>query len=171
MFTDVNHFLNLVSFIALLLGGIGVASAIHAHVKTKLRTVAVLRCLGASSRQTLAIYLHPGARARAGGRARGRGGGIVLQSVAPVVPAGIVPVDVQFGISWLAVGEGVGVGFLTCALFVLLPLLPVRRTPPLLALRAAFEPSQTPTDAAIRALAGVGAARGGAAAVPVGAEP
>ncbi len=52
--------------------------------------------------------------------------------------------DVRFGISWLAVGEGVGVGFLTCALFVLLPLLPVRRTPPLLALRAAFEPSDGP---------------------------
>ena len=47
----------------------------------------------------------------------------------------------HFGISWLAVIEGMGVGFLTCALFVLLPLLPVRRTPPLLALRAAFEPS------------------------------
>ena len=52
-----------------------------------------------------------------------------------------MPVEVRFGISWLAVGEGVGIGFLTCALFVLLPLLPVRRTPPLLALRAAFEPS------------------------------
>ena len=55
VFTDVNHFLNLVSFIALLLGGIGVASAIHAHLKTKLRTVAVLRCLGASQAGRVAL--------------------------------------------------------------------------------------------------------------------
>ena len=59
VFTNVNHFLSLVSFVSLLLGGIGVASAIQAHLKAKQRTVAVLRCLGASSGQTLAIYLVP----------------------------------------------------------------------------------------------------------------
>src|SRR5207247_2063693 len=54
---DLYNFLNLAGFIALLLGGIGVASAIHVHIKQKLETVAVLRCLGASVRQTFAIYL------------------------------------------------------------------------------------------------------------------
>ncbi len=142
VFTDVNHFLNLVSFIALLLGGIGVASAIHAHLKTKLRTVAVLRCLGASSRQTLAIYLIQALALGLVGALTGAVVGIGLQGLAPLFLNGIVPVDVRFGISWLAVAEGVGIGFLTCALFTLLPLLPVRRTPPLLAIRAAFEPSQ-----------------------------
>ena len=141
VFTDVNHFLNLVSFVALLLGGIGVASAIHAHLKTKLRTVAVLRCLGASSRQTLTIYLLQALALGLVGALSGAAVGILLQGLAPIFLQGVVPVEVRFGISWLAVGEGVGVGFLTCALFVLLPLLPVRRTPPLLALRAAFEPS------------------------------
>ncbi len=141
VFTDVNHFLNLVSFIALLLGGIGVASAIHAHLKTKLRTVAVLRCLGASSQQTLAIYLIQALALGLVGALTGAVVGILLQALAPLFLNGIVPVEVRFGISWLAVVEGVGIGFLTCALFTLLPLLPVRRTPPLLAIRAAFEPS------------------------------
>ena len=54
------HFLNLVGFIALLLGGVGVASAIHVHVKQKLGTVALLRCLGCSIGQTFAIYLVQG---------------------------------------------------------------------------------------------------------------
>jgi len=45
------HFLNLVGFIALLLGGVGVASAIYVHVKQKLNTVAVLaaRRIGGAS--------------------------------------------------------------------------------------------------------------------------
>ena len=50
-------FLNLVGFISLLLGSIGVASAIHVYVKQKISTIAVMRCLGARERQTFAIYL------------------------------------------------------------------------------------------------------------------
>lgn len=41
------RFLNLVGFIALLLGAIGIASAIQVHVRQRLDSVAVLRCLGA----------------------------------------------------------------------------------------------------------------------------
>ena len=43
------RFLNLGSFIALLLGGVGVASAIHTYTRQKLPTVAVLRSLGATA--------------------------------------------------------------------------------------------------------------------------
>ena len=139
VFDDVNHFLSLVSFVALLLGGIGVASAIHAHVKQKLRTVAVLRCLGASSGQTLAIYFLQAISLGVMGSILGAAAGLVFQSLTPLFLQGILPVELRFGISWGSVAEGLIVGFVTCALFVLLPLLPVRRTPPLLALRAAFE--------------------------------
>ena len=150
VFADVNRFLNLVSFVALLLGGIGVASAIQAHLKTKLRTVAVLRCLGASAQQTLVIYLLQGLALGLVGAVSGAVLGLGLQAIAPVFLRGVLPVDLHFGISWAAVGEGIGVGFLTCALFVLLPLLPVRRTPPLLALRSAFESNDAVVDAARR---------------------
>ena len=150
VFQDVNRFLNLVSFIALLLGGIGVASAIHAHLKTKLRTVAVLRCLGASSGQTLVIYLIQALALGLTGAVSGALAGVGLQSLAPLFLGSVVPVDLHFAVSWLAVAEGMGVGFLTCALFVLLPLLPVRRTPPLLALRSAFEANDAELAAANR---------------------
>lgn len=150
VFTDVNRFLNLVSFIALLMGGIGVASAIHAHLKTKLRTVAVLRCLGASSQQTLTIYLIQALALGLVGALSGALVGIILQGIAPAFLHSILPVNLTFIISWTAVAEGVGVGFLTCALFVLLPLLPVRRTPPLLALRSAFESNGAELTAATR---------------------
>ncbi len=141
VFDDVTNFLSLVSFIALLLGGIGVASAINAHVKQKLRTVAVLRCLGASSGQTLTVYFLQAISLGVVGSLIGAAAGLFFQSLTPLFLKEILPVELTFGISWGSVVEGLVVGFLTCAIFVLLPLLPVRRTPPLLALRAAFEPA------------------------------
>ena len=56
-FDNVNTFLNLVGFIALLLGCIGVASAVHIYVKDKISTVAILRCLGVSGKQAFLIFL------------------------------------------------------------------------------------------------------------------
>ena len=44
---DLNAFLNLVAFVALLLGAVGIASAIQVHVQQRLGQVAILRCLGA----------------------------------------------------------------------------------------------------------------------------
>ncbi|MDQ3950912.1 MAG: ABC transporter permease, partial [Gemmatimonadota bacterium] len=54
---QLRDFLGIVGLIALLLGGIGVASGVHAFVTRKIDTVAVLRCLGATSRQILAVYV------------------------------------------------------------------------------------------------------------------
>ena len=51
------RFLNLVGFISLLLGAVGVASAIQAHLQQKTATGAILRCLGASARTTVFVYL------------------------------------------------------------------------------------------------------------------
>ncbi|HET9279466.1 MAG TPA: ABC transporter permease, partial [Flavitalea sp.] len=53
---DLTNFLSLVSFIALLLGCVGVASAIHIYVREKIRSVAILRCLGAKGKQAFLIY-------------------------------------------------------------------------------------------------------------------
>ena len=56
-FKDLTQFLALVGFIALLLGCIGVASAVHIYIREKISTIAILRCLGASSTQAFIIYL------------------------------------------------------------------------------------------------------------------
>ena len=53
---QLHDFLGVVGLVALLLGGIGVASGVHAFVMRKIDTVAILRCLGATSWQVLAIY-------------------------------------------------------------------------------------------------------------------
>ena len=133
------HFLNLVGFIALLLGGVGVASAIHVHVKQKLGTVAVLRCLGGTVPQTFAVYLAQGMALGLMGAMVGATLGIIIQSLLPRVLADFIPFAFQFRTSWLAVGKAAGIGFATCFLFALMPLLAVRRVSPLTAIRIEYE--------------------------------
>jgi putative ABC transport system permease protein len=153
------HFLNLVGFIALLLGGVGVASAIHVHVKQKLNTVAVLRCLGSSVAQAFSIYLAQGMALGAFGAVAGAALGVGIQMVIPRVLADFIPFSFQFHTSWFAIGRAMGLGFAICVLFALLPLLTVRRVSPLAAIRVSFETTRARRDP-LRWLVGAGIAAG-----------
>lgn len=135
---SVDAFLSLVGFIALFLGAIGVASAMHVYVRQKLTTVAVLRCLGASSWQGFAVYLVQGLGIGLAGAALGTGLGVALQQVLPMVAKQWLPFDVDFAVSWRQVAQGFGAGVVICVLFTLLPLLAVRRVAPLTALRSSL---------------------------------
>jgi putative ABC transport system permease protein len=127
-----------VGFVALVLGGIGVASALHAYIREKISTVAVLRCLGASARQSFAVYLVQGLALGLAGAFAGGALGVAVQRALPAVFRGLLPIDVDFFISWPALLRGTGAGVVICFLFSLLPLLSVRRIPPLAALRSAI---------------------------------
>jgi putative ABC transport system permease protein len=134
------HFLNLVGFVSLLLGAIGVASAIQVHVQQKLGTVAILRCLGGSISQTFAIYLAQAMALGLAGDLIGAALGIGIQQALPKVLGDFIPFTFEFTTSWWGVGRAMLIGFSICLLFALLPLLTVRRVSPLAALRISFEP-------------------------------
>jgi putative ABC transport system permease protein len=130
-------FLSLVGFVALVLGGIGVSSALHAYIREKIPTVAVLRCLGASARQSFAVYMVQGLALGLAGAIAGGALGVAIQMGLPALARGMLPIDVSFFVSWPALLRGTGAGVVICLLFSLLPLLAVRRIPPLAALRSA----------------------------------
>ncbi len=73
------RFLNLVGFVSLLLGAVGVASAIQAHLQQKTRTGAILRCLGMSSRGTVFVYLLQTAAMGLVGATTGAALGVAMQ--------------------------------------------------------------------------------------------
>lgn len=135
---NVQSFLGLVGFIALFLGAIGVASAIHVYIQQKVATIAVLRCLGATAWRSFAIYLLQGLGLGLLGAGLGAGLGIAVQLALPAIFRSFLPFDAGVFVSWRAVAGGMGAGLVICLLFTLLPLLSVRRVSPLLALRAGF---------------------------------
>lgn len=132
-----SNFLNLIGFIALLLGGIGVASSIFVYVRQKIATVAVLRCMGASSNQALAIYLIQAMAMGFVGSLLGALSGTLIQLYLPVLVQDFIPVDIELFISWSSVLIGVVTGVLISILFALIPLLAVRKISPLFTLRSA----------------------------------
>ncbi len=135
------RFLNLGGFIALLLGSIGIASAIQVHVRQRLDSVAVLRCLGATTGQAFAIYLIQGAALGLVGVTAGTIIGVVLQQSLPLVFADFIPIEVQFTVDIWSVLRGAGTGFLICMLFALLPLMQVRTVSPLAVFRRGLDHS------------------------------
>jgi putative ABC transport system permease protein len=135
---NIENFLGLVGFVALFLGAIGVASAIHVYIRQKIPTVAVLRCLGATARQAFAVYLVQGIALGLFGAGAGAALGLAVQLALPHLLGDLLPFEVQFFIAWPAVARGMGAGLVICLLFTLLPLLAVRRVSPLVALRSAF---------------------------------
>ncbi len=146
-FGNVANFLNLVGFIALLLGCIGVASAVHIYIKGKIKTVAVLRCLGASGRQAFLIYLIQIIFFSAIGSVLGALLGSALQLAIPAILSDFLPIEkVSSDISGFALGQGILTGLLVATLFALLPLLSIRHTSPLLSLRAQVEPPKNNRD-------------------------
>lgn len=148
-YENVGKFLNLVAFIALLLGCVGVASAIHIYIKEKVNTVAVLRCLGASNWQTFAIFLIQIAFIGFLGALLGAMAGSFIQLVFPRVFAEFLPVDVTLTLSWSAILLGISLGFSMALLFALLPLAGVWGVSPLSVLRADAEKGNTKTTTII----------------------
>ncbi|MEX2180845.1 MAG: FtsX-like permease family protein [Gemmatimonadaceae bacterium] len=129
------RFLSVVGLIALLLGGIGVASGVNAFVQGKIETVAVLRCLGASSAQVLTIYLVQAVAMGFVGAAAGALLGIGIQFGLPLVLGDFLPVDVQVTLVPSAILLGLAIGVWVAIVFALRPLLVLRRVSPLQAIR------------------------------------
>ena len=148
------RFLGLGSFVALVLGAVGVASAMHGHLAQKLETVAVLRSLGVRSSQALSIYLIQAGALGFVGALVGALSGMALLLVLPGLLADFLPAPVELDWSLRPLLEGTLIGSGMALLFASPPLLAVRRASPLLALRTSYEPETRLGDWGPRLLLG-----------------
>ena len=142
-YANLTGFLNLVAFVALLLGCLGVASAVHIYLKEKMISVAILRCLGGQGRQGFMIFLIQIIGMGLVGSVLGALLGTAVQFVLPQVFAEFLPVKSTWSVSWPAVLQGVLVGVVISVLFALLPLVAVRKISPLRVIRASYEEAVT----------------------------
>ena len=140
------RFLNLVGFVSLLLGAVGVASAIQAHLQQKTRTGAILRCLGMSSSGTVLVYLLQTATMGLVGATTGAALGVAMQRIFPRILKPFLPLAIPTTIAWEPIVRGVLIGFAICILFALPPLLRFRRLSPLRVFRADVDQRSTKRD-------------------------
>ncbi len=140
------NFLSVIGLIALLLGGIGVASGVHAFVVSKIDTVAVLRCLGASSKQVLTLYVLQSAVMGLAGATVGTALGVAIQFALPGLVSEVLPLDVSPTLEPRAIAMGLGIGIWVALVFALRPLLALRRVSPLQALRRATDEAAIPSE-------------------------
>jgi putative ABC transport system permease protein len=133
--TLAENYLSLVGFAMVVMGGIGVWSVTRVFILQKIKSVAVLKCVGATSGRILATYLlQIVVLAVAGGLC-----GVALAAVAiAAIPASVLDlVGVQaIGVTMSAAAQGLTVGALVSLLFAVVPLLEIREVKPLLLLRA-----------------------------------
>tara|TARA_R100001143_G_scaffold58746_1_gene56814 strand:- start:22909 stop:25461 length:2553 start_codon:yes stop_codon:yes gene_type:complete len=132
---NLTKFLGLIGFIALLLGGLGVASAIYVYIKRKTAMVATLRCLGVTKEQVLATFSIQIAALGLVGAALGTTIGVFLQFYLPTLFADLVPFTIVQSVSLQAVALGLFTGVLISVLFSMLPLIGISTISPLLTLR------------------------------------
>ena len=139
-------FLSIIGLIALLLGGIGVASGVNAFVSAKIDTVAVLRCLGATSRQVLALYVVQSAAMGLVGAIAGTLLGIAIQFLLPGVVSDFLPIDVELALEPRPLIMGLATGVWVSLMFAMRPLLALRRVSPLQAIRREMDNTALPRE-------------------------
>ncbi|MDP9077481.1 MAG: FtsX-like permease family protein [Bacteroidota bacterium] len=138
-FGDLTRFLSLVGFIALLLGCVGVASAIHIYIRKKIASIAIMRCLGVKASEAFLIYLIQIIGIGIIGSVIGAALGTSIQHILPMVMKDFLPITISTDISWLAIGQGVLLGVIISILFALLPLISIRNISPLNTLRINYD--------------------------------
>jgi putative ABC transport system permease protein len=134
-FERAENYLSLVGLVIVVLGGIAVSSVTRVFVRQKIKSIAVMKCVGGTSRQILSVYLVQALGLGVFGSLIGVFLAAVAIAAIPDDLSQIGTLNVAYGMSWPAAAQGVGIGVLVSLLFAMVPLLEVRRIKPSLLLR------------------------------------
>jgi putative ABC transport system permease protein len=153
-------FLSLVSLIALIVGAIGVGMAMHAHLQQKMDNIAVMKSLGATSKEIIRIYTLQTLMLGAMGGLCGVLVGRAVEQAFPALISQLFAISAPVGWHLSAAVQGIAVGILTTLLFTLPPLLAIRKVRPALILRRDMPDARPPWTKRLseaRSALGVGA--------------
>jgi len=140
-FGQLTTYLGLVGLVSLLVGGIGVASAVRTLIRRKTPTIAILKCVGATSRILFATYLVQTMALGAVGSVLGVALGLMLQPLAVRVLADLAPFPLATELDPPTLLRAIAAGVLTTVLVALWPLLSLRSIAPSVILRRDVAPT------------------------------
>jgi putative ABC transport system permease protein len=133
------QYLGALGVIALLMGGIGVAMIVRTFMAQKLDTLAIMNCLGASSRTLFKVYLLQSLLMGLAGSLLGVALGFFLTYLLPSKMEGLINYQLEPIFYWIPSLQSLLLGVATTLLFCLWPLLRAVRTRPLRLFRRNFE--------------------------------
>jgi putative ABC transport system permease protein len=134
-FLRAENYLSLVGLVIVVLGGIAVSSVTRVFVSQKIKSIAVMKCVGGTSRQILAVYLVQALALGALGSVAGIAFAAAAIAAIPDNMNQIGTLTVSYGMTASAALQGFGIGVLVSLLFAMVPLLAVRQVKPSLLLR------------------------------------
>jgi putative ABC transport system permease protein len=136
-------FLILVGLTALVVGGVGIGSAVKAYLDRRRDDIATLKCIGASGRFIFFMFLAEVMALAVIGVAVGLVLGAMLPILAQVALARILPFEAQFGLYLQPVGAAAAFGLVTAFAFAIWPLARAMETPPAVMFRDLVVPVRT----------------------------
>ncbi|MAR68892.1 MAG: ABC transporter permease [Nitrospina sp.] len=139
------QYLGALGVIALLMGGIGVAMIVRTFMAQKLDTVAIMNCLGASSRTLLKVYLFQATLVGVVGSILGIVVGFFLTYLLPSKMEGLINYQLEPSFYFIPAMQSFLLGLVTTVLFCIWPLLRAVRTRPLRLFRRNFEEEELTT--------------------------
>jgi putative ABC transport system permease protein len=131
--------LSLICLVAMVLGAIGVAMAMHAHLEQRMDMLAILKAVGADSSDLLRIFLLQTLALGLAGALLGVAAGVGVMVALPAAFGNLLTFHLAFQFPWQSALAGTATGLLTTLLFCLPPLLDVRAVRPVLVLRRLVE--------------------------------
>jgi len=134
--------LSLICLVAMVLGAIGVAMSMHAHLDQRMDVLAILKAIGAGSGDLLRIFLLQTMGLGLAGAILGVAAGAGVMLALPAVFGNLLPVHATLAFPWRSALAGLATGLLTTLLFCLPPLLDVRQVRPILVLRRMVEQAE-----------------------------
>lgn len=129
------NYLSLVGLVIVILGGIGVSSVTRVFLQQKVRSIAILKCLGATTWQVFVAYLLQALLLGLAGCVLGVALAAAGLRLLPLAFDPAVVQDIPRGLTGSATVQGIAVGLLVALLFSIVPLLGIRRVKPSLLLR------------------------------------
>ncbi len=152
---QLTRYLGLIGLTALFIGGLGVATSVHAFVREKLTTIAILKTIGADSPTIIRTYALQAMMLGLAGSLIGLVVGVLLQQALPWMIAALMASDLldQLGftegglsISPVPLVKGLALGLLSTLLFTLWPLLTIREVKPARIFRREIVPMAPPAS-------------------------
>ena len=102
--------LSLICLVAMVLGAIGVAMAMHAHLEQRMDMLAILKAVGASSSDLLRIFLLQTLGLGLAGALLGVAAGVGVMEALPAVFGKLLPVHTVMEFPWRSRAAGAGDG-------------------------------------------------------------